>query len=135
MKNTRLVDHSGLGDASKMTADDLVGALVAVRKRGILRPLLKPIALRDSKGRVVRNHPIKVNAKTGTLNFVSGLGGFMTAADGTELAFAIFAADTQRRAGISRAERERPEGARGWNRRAKAFQQKLIERWGYLYGS
>lgn len=135
MKNTRLVDHSGLGDASKMTADDLVGALVAVRKRGNLRPLLKPIALRDSKGRVVRNHPIKVNAKTGTLNFVSGLGGFMTAADGTELAFAIFSADTQRRAGISRAERERPEGARGWNRRAKAFQQKLIERWGYLYGS
>lgn len=135
MKNTRLVDHSGLGEASEMTADDLVGALLAVRKRGVLRPLLKPVELRDAKGRVIRNHPIKVDAKTGTLNFVSGLGGFMTAADGTELAFAIFAADTGRRAGLSRAERERPEGARSWNRRAKAFQQKLIERWGYLYGS
>ncbi len=135
MRQTRLVDHSGLGGDSRMTAEDLVGALVAVRKRGVLRPLLKPIALRDSRGRVVKNHAIKVNAKTGTLNFVSGLGGFMTAADGTELAFAIFSADTRRRSGIKRADREGPEGARGWNKRAKQFQQRLIERWGSLYGS
>lgn len=76
-----------------------------------------------------------MNAKTGTLNFVSGLGGFMTAADGTELAFAIFAADTSARAKISRAEREVPPGARGWNGQAKAFQQKLIAHWGKAYGS
>lgn len=135
MKDTALVDHSGLGGASRMTADDLVGALVEVRRRGLLRPLLKPIALRDDRGRVIKGHPIKVNAKTGTLNFVSGLGGYMTAADGTEMAFAIFAADKGRRAGIKRSDREGPDGARGWNRRAKKFQQKLIERWGAIYGS
>ena len=135
MKNTRLVDHSGLGGELRMAADDLVGALVEVRRRGILRPLLKPIPIRDARGRVVNGHPIKVNAKTGTLNFVSGLGGFMTAADGTELAFAIFAADTKARARLSPEERERPPGARAWNGRAKAFQQKLIEWWGNLYGS
>ena len=135
MKDTRLVDHSGLGDASRMTPDDLVGALVEVRRRGILRPLLKPIPIRDSKGRVVRGHPVKVNAKTGTLNFVSGLGGYMTTADGTELAFAIFAADTQTRSKIKRDQRERPSGARSWNGRARAFQQKLIARWSSVYGS
>ena len=84
---------------------------------------------------VVKNHPIKVDAKTGTLNFVAGLGGFMTAADGTELAFAIFAADTDIRSRIKRADRERPQGARSWNGRAKALQQALIRRWGALYGS
>jgi serine-type D-Ala-D-Ala carboxypeptidase/endopeptidase (penicillin-binding protein 4) len=135
MKATRLVDHSGLGDASRMTPEDLVGALVQVRKQDVLRPLLKPFPLRDSKGRIVKAHPIKVDAKTGTLNFVSGLGGFMTAQDGTELAFAIFSADTGRRAGLTRAQRERPDGARAWNRRSKQLQQKLIERWGSLYGS
>ncbi|MHA6263491.1 D-alanyl-D-alanine carboxypeptidase/D-alanyl-D-alanine endopeptidase [Arenibacterium sp. CAU 1754] len=135
MKNTLLVDHSGLGDGSRMTAEDLVGALVEVRKRGALRPLLKTIAIRDAKGRLLRDHPIKVNAKTGTLNFVSGLGGFMTAADGTELAFAIFAADTATRSRIKKADRETPQGARSYNSRAKKFQQVLIERWGLLYGS
>ena len=135
MSGTSMVDHSGLGDASRMTAQDLVGALVQVRKQDVLRPLLKPFALRDAKGRVNRSHPIKVDAKTGTLNFVSGLGGYMTASDGTELAFAIFAADTRQRSRIKRADREVPQGARGWNRRAKQLQQKLIERWGQLYGS
>lgn len=135
MKATRLVDHSGLGPDSRMTAHELVSTLVAARQAGPLRALMKPIAMRDSRGRTVKGHPIKVDAKTGTLNFVSGLGGYMTAADGTELAFAIFAADTKRRAGLTRAQRVRPDGARGWNRQAKKLQQRLIERWGQLYGS
>lgn len=134
MTGTKMVDHSGLGDASRMTPEDLVGALVQVRKRGILKPLLKPFVMRDAKGRVYKNHPIKVNAKTGTLNFVSGLAGYMTAADGTEMAFAIFTADTAIRARIKRADREVPQGARTWNRKSKKLQQKLIERWGALYG-
>ena len=135
MKQTLLVDHSGLGGASRMTPSDLVGALVLVHKRGILRPLLKPFTLKDAKGRPVKGHPVKVQAKTGTLNFVSGLGGFMTAADGTELAFAIFSADEKIRARIKKSDRERPDGARSWSRRSRKLQQQLIERWGQLYGS
>ncbi len=135
MSGTRMVDHSGLEDASQMTADDLVGALVQARERAILRPLLKPFKMRDAKGRVIKAHPIKVDAKTGTLNFVSGLGGFMTAADGTELVFAIFMSDSKTRARIDRSKGEVPAGARTWNRKAKKLQQKLIERWGLLYGS
>jgi D-alanyl-D-alanine carboxypeptidase/D-alanyl-D-alanine-endopeptidase (penicillin-binding protein 4) len=135
MTGTALVDHSGLGDKSRMTPDDLVAALVAAHRDGRLRPLLKPFHMRDSKGNLNKNHPIKVAAKTGTLNFVSGLGGFMTAADGTELAFAIFTAHQTARAQIPRAERERPKGARSWNRQSKKLQQLLIERWGRIYGS
>ncbi len=135
MTGTRLVDHSGLGGDSRMTAKDLVKALSAARQNANLRPILKPFAMRNSKGQVVKSHPIKVDAKTGTLNFVSGLGGYMTATDGTELAFAIFTADVPRRERIPRHQMERPEGARTWNRRSKTLQQKLIERWGALYGS
>ncbi len=130
MDNTLLVDHSGLGDASRMTAQDLARALVQVRQRGILRPLLKPFTLVDQQGRPIRDHPVKVDAKTGTLNFVSGLGGFVTTASGTELAFAIFSADLPRRAALSKAERERPPGGKTWAGRARKLQRALLERWG-----
>ncbi|KMK66363.1 D-alanyl-D-alanine carboxypeptidase/D-alanyl-D-alanine-endopeptidase [Puniceibacterium sp. IMCC21224] len=133
LQHVALVDHSGLGDDSRVAASDMMAALIDVRKRLDLKPLLKSFALRDANRKVVSDHPLKVQAKTGTLNFVSGLAGFVDLPDGTELAFAIFAADMPRRDTLTRAQRERPEGASAWNSRAKTLQQGLIERWGTLY--
>jgi len=134
MQSAALVDHSGLGDASRVTASDMVAALVKVHSEG-LRDILKPVMMRDEQRRVMQDHPLKVDAKTGTLNFVSSLAGYITATDGTEMAFAIFAADEGIRATLSRAERESPPGGSSWNGRAKRMQQQLIERWGVLYGA
>lgn len=134
MQSAALVDHSGLGDDSRVTAADMVTALIKVHDSG-LRAILKPIALRDKKHRVVKDHPMKVDAKTGTLNFVSALAGYLTGPDGTEMAFAIFAADEDIRATIKREDREGPPGGKAWNGRAKRMQQALIERWGVLYGA
>ncbi|UWR03518.1 D-alanyl-D-alanine carboxypeptidase/D-alanyl-D-alanine-endopeptidase [Ruegeria conchae] len=130
-----MVDHSGLSGASRMAPAGLVKTLVAAGQSEELRPLLRSFTLADKNGQPVKDHPIKVDAKTGTLNFVSGLGGYMTTADGVDLAFAIFTADTAHRATIPRASRERPDGARPWNRRSRKLQRNLIERWGALYGS
>ncbi len=135
MQRCRMVDHSGLGEESRLTADDMVRALIASRRTGALKPLLKPYYFSDAKGRPIKTHPVKIAAKTGTLNFVSGLGGFITTPDGNELAFAIFSADQRARAKISRAERERPRGGRSWNTRAKKLQESLLDRWGQVYGS
>ncbi|QUJ76652.1 D-alanyl-D-alanine carboxypeptidase/D-alanyl-D-alanine-endopeptidase [Sulfitobacter albidus] len=134
MEAPALVDHSGLGDDSLLSTADMVTALVQVRDTG-LRDILKPIAMRDENRRVIQDHPIRVDAKTGTLNFVSTLAGYLTGPDGTEMAFAIFTADPAIRATITRAEREGPAGGRTWNRRSKRLQQALIERWGVLYGA
>lgn len=134
MSGAALVDHSGLGDDSRVTAGDMVKALVMVRDQG-LRDILKPVAMRDDNSRVVADHPVKVDAKTGTLNFVSSLAGYLTGPDGTEMAFAIFAADEDIRATLTREQRERPNGGASWNSRAKRMQQQLIERWGVLYGA
>ncbi len=135
LSSPSLVDHSGLGDRSRLAAADMVAALVRARRQGMLPDLLRAYPLKDEKGRKTDAHQVKVNAKTGTLNFVSGLAGYMARDNGRPLAFAIFAADAKRRDGIPRAERERPAGAQGWNRRAKALQQDLIERWGTLYSA
>ncbi|MEO1734328.1 MAG: D-alanyl-D-alanine carboxypeptidase/D-alanyl-D-alanine-endopeptidase [Pseudomonadota bacterium] len=135
MVGTSLVDHSGLGGASRMTALDLTRALVQVRQRGVLRPLLRSFPLVDAQGRPIKDHLVKVDAKTGTLNFVSGLGGFLTTASGQELAFAIFAADVPRREALPRAQRERPEGGRTYATRARRTQRALLEHWGALDAS
>uniref|UniRef100_UPI003562695A D-alanyl-D-alanine carboxypeptidase n=1 Tax=Puniceibacterium confluentis TaxID=1958944 RepID=UPI003562695A len=135
LEHVALVDHSGLGDDSRIAAADMMKTMLAVREKLGLKPLLKGFAMRDGRRRVVRDHPIEVHAKTGTLNFVSGLAGFVDLPGGTELAFAIFAANIARRDLLSREERERPPGASEWNVRAKTLQQALIERWGVLYGA
>lgn len=135
MTRSRLVDHSGLGDASRVDAGELVAALARAQRHKALRPVLKNVVLRHRDGKVNKAHPIKVQAKTGTLNFVSGLAGYMTVKGGNDMVFAIFIADTNARERIKRNQRDRPQGARGWNRKAKRLQQKLIERWGAVYVS
>ncbi|MFD1808302.1 D-alanyl-D-alanine carboxypeptidase [Gemmobacter lanyuensis] len=52
-----------------------------------------------------------MRAKTGTLNFVSALAGYITPPGGRQMAFAIFTADPDRRARLTVAEREDPPGA------------------------
>ena len=134
-RKSKFVDHSGLGVGSRLTAGDMVSCLIKAGPNGPLAHLLKPIALRDAQGRVIKEHPIKVHAKTGTLNFVSDLAGYVTTPDGTRLAFAIFTANEKRRAGIAKPDREAPSGVKSWTRASKRLQQALIERWATLYGT
>ena len=94
--------------------------------------------MRDFDGNLAPDSPYALRAKTGTLNFVSGLAGFLdTGGDGGSgrtLVFAMFSADMARRRLIRRADRERPPGARGWNRRAHRMQWSLLNRWAEVYG-
>ena len=134
-RKARLVDHSGLGDGSRLSASDMVKALVRTGPDGTLASILKPVPTRDNEGKRIKNSRVSVRAKTGTLNFVSGLAGYIKAADGTDLAFAIFAADMNRRGAIRDNDREKPRGAKGWNNQARRVQDGLIRRWATLYGT
>lgn len=129
------VDHSGLGGASRISAADMVAILARAHAQGWgLRPLLRDVGMKDDKGKVIEGHPVKVLAKSGTLNFVSGLAGHIVPPGGREMVFAIFSGDPARRAAIPVAEREDPPGAEGWTRRARRLQGQLIARWATLYG-
>lgn len=128
------VDHSGLGDSARISAADMVRIVAGVAGDPDLRPLMRDIPMRDSRGNPVPDHPVKVAAKTGTLNYVSGLGGYVTAPGGREMVFAIFAADLETRQRIPVEQRERPVGARDWSGRARRLQQQLVERWAATHG-
>ncbi|MCY4333977.1 MAG: D-alanyl-D-alanine carboxypeptidase [Litoreibacter sp.] len=128
------IDHSGLGDQTKLTAFDMVRILTGSDAQRLLQPLLKELRVLDAKGDLDTKSGRRIFAKTGTLNFVSGLAGYVTTPVGRDLAFAIYSSDLDRRSKLSRAERERPRGARGWDSRARRMQQRLIARWTTLYG-
>lgn len=129
------VDHSGLGGASVVSTSDMVRLLSAQGVEPLIGPLLKPIAVRDSDYKVIRASQTTIHAKTGTLDFVSTLAGYVTAPDGKRLAFAVFAADLPARKAAKALGNEVPRGAKTFNTRAKRLQQALIRRWSVVYGS
>jgi serine-type D-Ala-D-Ala carboxypeptidase/endopeptidase (penicillin-binding protein 4) len=127
----RHVDHSGLEADSRVAPADMVAALIGARS-GPLRGMMKDFPLRDAGGREVKDPLVQVAAKTGTLNFVSCLAGYVTPAGGRDIAFAIFAADPDRRAAVPMADREDPPGMRDWAKRSRRMQAQLLYRWAAL---
>jgi serine-type D-Ala-D-Ala carboxypeptidase/endopeptidase (penicillin-binding protein 4) len=134
---SRFEDHSGLGAGSQTTAADMVRVLVmapTLNQGSLLPGILRDVGMRDAEGDVIDGHPVQVRAKSGTLNFVSGLAGYITPPSGRRLAFAIYAADVPRRAAIAPEDMEDPQGGEAWTRRARVLQGRLISRWAGLYG-
>ncbi|RPE67427.1 D-alanyl-D-alanine carboxypeptidase/D-alanyl-D-alanine-endopeptidase (penicillin-binding protein 4) [Pacificibacter maritimus] len=129
------VDHSGLGGASLVTTTDMVRVLTASGVAAQLAPLLKPIAPRDGDYNVIKSPDFSIDAKTGTLDFVSTLAGYVTGADGRTLAFASFAADVPARVAAKASGAEVPRGAKTFNTRAKRLHQMLIGRWVATYAN
>ena len=124
----RFVDHSGLGGASRISASDMARALAQGRGSG-LPGLLKDFGMRNAAGAEIKGHPTRVPCKTGTLNFASGLVGYIEPPGGRSLTFAIFVADVARRDRLPQGQREEPEGGRAWTKRARGLQAQLVGRW------
>lgn len=131
----RFVDHSGLGSGARTSPKELVQALVRAGPEGPLRGLMKPAYLQTEKGAPIKDGPVDIRAKTGTLNFVSALAGYLRNGQGRQLAFAILTADEPRRDSLTVAERERPPGGKSWSRRSRRLQAELLDRWSNVYGA
>lgn len=124
------VNHSGLSDASRVSAADQV-AMLRRAAEGALPGLLRERPILDARREPLELPGVRMVAKTGTMDFVSGLAGYL---DGRRrLAFAIFAADLEARARIRPEERANPPGARAWAARARAQEHALLRRWAALY--
>lgn len=134
LSTVRLVDHSGLGPDSRISAADMARFFSQTHRAGALTPLLRTLPMRDASNNIVRNHALNVASKTGTLNFVSALGGsYDVPRSARNLSFGFIAADLPRRAAIPESQRDAPAGTQAFNRGARRLQQQLLERWAVAY--
>ncbi len=124
-------DHSGLGPASRCTPADMMQIMLGAKETPLMS-LMREKGV-DGEGREAKGAALRVFAKSGTLNFASNLAGYVTAPSGRALAFAIFAADSPRRAALPPDQREDPDGGGAWNKRARAMQRAMIAAWGAAY--
>lgn len=124
------VNHSGLSERTRISPRQQVGVLAAARDK--LPGLLRERGIADGAGGTLTVPGARVVSKTGTLDFVSALAGYVEM-PGRRLAFAIFAADPGARAAIRPDQRADPPGAKAWAGRARAQQQALLRRWVSVY--
>ncbi|PZQ46845.1 MAG: D-alanyl-D-alanine carboxypeptidase [Rhodovulum sulfidophilum] len=128
----RIVNHSGLTDATRIAPADLLGVLL--REPARLGDLLRERPIKgDPDGGANAPEGARLICKTGTLDFVSALAGYLIT-DRRRLAFVIFAADPAARARIPEDQRDNPPGAKSWAGRARNQEQALLRRWAGLYG-
>ncbi|MEO0821640.1 MAG: D-alanyl-D-alanine carboxypeptidase, partial [Pseudomonadota bacterium] len=130
----RLRNHSGLTTLSRVSPERMVDFLRAAGRRpsplpksdpwrpGGVAQLLRPhnVAVKSEQMDYAR---MSVVAKTGTMNFVRGLAGYVKTPTDRRLAFAIFSNDLAARRGARRI------GPRAWIARARGLERALIRSW------
>ena len=126
-------DHSGLSPGSRVTPAMMVALLAGPGRRLALRDRLATPDAVSADGRRGAYPPgISIHAKTGTLNFVSNLVGYLDGPYGRRLGFAIFCADPARReASLGQ---ELPAGVATWTTRARHLQTGLLTHWAARFG-
>lgn len=117
-----LHDHSGLCADSRVTARGMAAMLSGPGLASGLPDLLHHQTW-DSD-----SHQIGTAAKTGTLNFVSNLAGYLTAVDGRVSCFTILCSDPERH--LAARGQELPAGVMVWTRDAKRLQHAILTNWG-----
>jgi D-alanyl-D-alanine carboxypeptidase/D-alanyl-D-alanine-endopeptidase (penicillin-binding protein 4) len=123
----RFANHSGLSADSRVSPRRMAQVFAAALKSpppGLGLPdLLRPHPIDEDRARAPEGTTVR--AKTGTLDFARGLGGYLTTASGRRLVFAYFANDLSRR----RPGEDRPDGAIPWRNRAVALERALLRSW------
>lgn len=130
-----LRNHSGLSAASRASPLSVARLLRAAALRGegrgspgALQALMRPMKLDARKGESDLPKGVEAVAKTGTMNFVRGLAGYLTAGSGRRLVFAIFAEDLASRAAMRSG--RATQGSRGWLGRARTMERAMVRGWG-----
>lgn len=131
----QLVNHSGLATESRVSPRRMVEVLAAAARRhpqagtryprlpGGVTELLKEYNVAVKSVKMDYKH-LDIAAKTGTMDYVRGLAGYVVTPKGRRLAFAIFSNDIERRPDdpIRRVDRR-------WMAQAKEFERSLIRAW------
>lgn len=128
----KFANHSGLSLDSRASPQRVAQFLLAFTRRapkqdkttfpGGLADYLKPYSMRKYPSDIDYDQ-LRVIAKTGTMNYVIGLAGYIATPGGKRLAFAIFSNDVSKRTSAS----QRID--KGWLKRARRLERALIATW------
>ena len=122
----RFAAHSGLSADSQIAAQAMARLMAGYGATAGLRELMKDDPLAEDLGRDPAALA-RIEAKTGTLNFVSNLAGYASGREGRQIGFAVLCGDLSRRAASEG--KELPAGVSTWTKRAKTLQRQLVEVW------
>jgi D-alanyl-D-alanine carboxypeptidase/D-alanyl-D-alanine-endopeptidase (penicillin-binding protein 4) len=121
----KLVNHSGLSSESRASPRQIAAILMAMAREPVLAGMPNRIMGDDPKAAAA--------AKSGTMDFACGLGGYLTGKSGKRLAFVIFVLDREKRraldASFDRRILQPTPGARNWLGRAHALENTLLKSW------
>ncbi|MFD1796207.1 D-alanyl-D-alanine carboxypeptidase/D-alanyl-D-alanine-endopeptidase [Paracoccus aurantiacus] len=126
IEGLELHDHSGMSPANRVTARAMAQVLATLGQKSDLHALMKHVPLQAGKGERA-DQRLRLDAKTGTLNFVSNLAGYGDIPGEGKVIFAIYISDMARREATEG--QELPAGVVTWTNRAKLLQQRLVESW------
>ncbi|MEA2780122.1 MAG: hypothetical protein QOK29_1666 [Rhodospirillaceae bacterium] len=130
----RLENHSGLSLHSRISPRQMASLLVLIGADPVVTASLPTLNHGGITAAASNGPPERLLAgKSGTMDYASGLVGYLAARDGRPLAFAIFVFDRDRRAALDatfdgRILEPTPQ-ARDWTRRARALEAALLKRW------
>lgn len=132
--NARLVNHSGLSSEARLTPEQLAAILSYGWNDGGLSSLLPGSGWSGTLARRFSSpdQAFRIWAKTGSINYVTTLGGYLLSPSHSPAAFVIMISDEKARtaydAQASRT-RDSEKKARAWKHDAEAVMKNIVERW------
>ncbi len=133
-ENARLDNHSGLSSTARLSPEQLAAVLRRGWNTGMLSSLLPGSGWSGTLARRF-NEPDKafrVWAKTGSINYVATLGGYLLSSSHSPAAFVIMISDETARAAYDAAPRRTRAGekeAQAWHSDAEKAMDEIVEHW------
>ncbi|MEM9627330.1 MAG: D-alanyl-D-alanine carboxypeptidase/D-alanyl-D-alanine-endopeptidase [Pseudomonadota bacterium] len=130
----RLDNHSGLSSRSQLTPEQLAAILRYGWKNDMLADLLPASGWSGTLTRRFndQDQAFRIWAKTGSMNYVTTLGGYMLSSSHGPAAFVIMISDAKARAiydGLPRRTRAAEKKANVWKANAEKAMNEIVERW------
>ncbi len=126
-------NHSGLTADSRVSSLDFSKFLTRQETKNILVPLLKEKKIYGHEKKKIVQADVQVLAKTGTMHFNRGLGGYIMVAGVPCAAFAIFSANIDKKQSIKKHQLSNPPGSKAWLTRAKNLENSILVNWALKY--
>lgn len=133
-QHARLVNHSGLSSANRLTPRHLAAILHRGWSDGTLRTILPGSGWSGTLAKRLDepNQALRIWAKTGSINYVAGLAGYLLSSAYGPAAFAIMISDENARRSYDAQPSRTREGekrARAWLRKTEGVMDRIVGRW------